>query len=206
MLLRRRYSKNNDIVNLIENIIINEVLDDKLETEYKIKKNYLDEFKNKLTTYSFKTDSGNEYDVDFYNETIDPEDIYINNNKFLSDFILEKHNNLSKAIILGFTHVDNKKVKFDNNDYGTIDDPYIKRTNKNEKYELLSRIIFLIDEFINKNNYKFYIIGKNTYENNLNVYINIFKKLFQNKFEMVETDNSKSRYGSYYFMDKKILK
>jgi hypothetical protein len=188
---------------------INEVYDNPIKTEYeKIFDNY--EFGYFIDIYRFVTNSGNSYDLDFLKDTINTNRVLIlNNNEKLSSIIKDEYGENINYIELGFTPTEIKDITIDIDPdiIGTEDDPYILRTNRNEQYELLNRISFLILEYV-KNNpaILIYSIGKNTHENNLNSYIYVFNKIFSNKFKMVDVKNPHFEYGSFYFINKNILK
>ncbi len=79
---------------------------------------------------------------------------------------------------------------FDDKLITSLESPYIKRTNKNEQYEVLSKIVFLVNEYL-KNNPECFIFGitKNT-DNK------IFEKLFSTDFEVIENEDA------FYFIKK----
>ena len=188
------------------NKFINEIYDSPLETEYEMISTH-DYNGNMFDIYRFKTNSGNSYDVDFLHEIIDAKNILLNNNELLSTIIKDNIDTRLNYIDLGFTPTEIKDIEVDDSIIGTIDDPYIKKTKRNEQYELLNRVSYLILEFI-KNNPEIliYSIGKNTHENNLTQYVYIFNKLFSSNFDMFDVKNPDYKYGSYFYINKNILK
>jgi len=188
------------------NKFINEIYDSPLETEYEMISTH-DYNGNMFDIYRFKTNSGNSYDVDFLHEIIDAKNILLNNNELLSTIIKDNIDTRLNYIDLGFTPTEIKDIEVDDSIIGTIDDPYIKKTKRNEQYELLNRVSYLILEYI-KNNPEIliYSIGKNTHENNLTQYVYIFNKLFSSNFDMFDVKNPDYKYGSYFYINKNILK
>lgn len=187
--------------------IINEVFDDPIKTNYE---KIIDHYDTGyfIDIYRFKTNSGNSYDLDFLKGVINSNYILIESNKNkLSTIIKNNVNEKINYISIGFTPTENKDINVDIDKIGTMDDPYLNRTNRNEQYELLNKISYLIREYV-KNNPKtlIYSVGKNTHENNLKSYIYIFNKIFSNNFNVVDVLNPEFTEGSYYFINKKILK
>lgn len=152
----------------LRGFLINEVIEP-IETDFEtiIGDN---EFGYKLDRYVFRTDKNNEYTVNFYYETLKDKD------------------KLVPAIAIGFGLMDTNNT----NDtlVGTLDDEFIQRTNYNEQFEVLGKVIYLISKFINSNpNIKNYLIYKNTWDSNLRVYKLIYNKLFKDNFKLYDLDD-----------------
>jgi hypothetical protein len=200
-------SRKFEIQNLIIETIINEVLDEYQPTEYEKILGVNDGYGSEIDVYRFKTSNNNSYDVDFMVEILDPNLIKLDNDEILSDYFKHEYNNILKFIDLGFTPTEIKNIDVDDDIIGTMNDPYINKTNRNEQYEVLSKVAYLVKEYIKNNpQYPIYSIGKNTHENNLNAYIKLFKNLFDLDYVLFEGRNRFYKYGSYYFIDKKILR
>lgn len=188
---------------------INEIYDNPIETNYeKILDHYVNGYF--IDTYRFITNLGNSYDFDFLKNTINTNRILINdlNDEIkLATLIKDENNGNINIIELGFTPTEIKKINIAPEIIGTPDDPYISKTNRNEHYELLNKMSFLMFEYI-KNNPEIliYSVGKNTHEKNLKSYIYIFNKIFSNKFEKIDVNDPNYEYGSFYFINKNILK
>lgn len=190
--------------------MINEIYDKPIVIEYKklLEHDYEGYI---LDIYRFKTDAGNSYDADFLNQAINTNKIILfkeNDKKhWLSSILKNEFIGLLDCIELGFTPTEFKDIDVEPDSIGTMDDPYINRTDRKEQYELLNRMSFLIQEYIKNNpNILIYSIGKNTHENNLSSYSYIFNKIFENNYSMFEVYNPNFTYGSYYFINKKTLK
>jgi hypothetical protein len=190
------------------NKLLTEALDKPTSTEYEKILNIFSDGQ-KMDVYRFKTKLGNSYDVDFLKYKLWLDSTTIGKDKTLFDFIEsdETKSTSMEYIDLGFTPTEIKDTEVSDEVVGTINDPYIAKTNRMEQFELLGKIAFLINEYIKNNpQYEIYTIGKNTHENNLNTYIKIFSKIFTSNFIMLEGKLYNYLYGSYFFVNKKCLK
>jgi len=165
---------------------LNEVLEPE-KTDYKIFNNLMSH--NYIhDTYRFKTTNNNHYDVQFYKENVFFNDIELIDGSNLPDINNDK---VTKGILIAFTPTEITKLNVDPDIIGTLDDPYVHRTNRNEQYEVLRKIIYLIQEFIKSNSdYYVYLILKNTYDSNLIIYNLIFEKVFKLDFNVFETKDT----------------
>jgi hypothetical protein len=187
-----------EIVNEEINNFIFEILDTLISTEYDILKDnkyagfYFD-------IYRFKSNSGNYYDVDFYKSEINPNE-YDNISKYFSNV------NKLKIIDIGFTSTNYDRTEPINLE-NPENDPYVKRTNKNEQYEVLGKVGYLIQEYINNNpDINVYAVGKNSNSLNLAAYLQMYKNIFANKFILIE-DRSENYNGddAYYFIKNNLI-
>jgi len=149
---------------------INEIFQP-INTDFEIK---YSEDKNglKTETYIFKTKLGYSYDVYFYITPIDNEyGLRLSDGRYLNDY-LKKIPDV--FVEIGFTKSETEKsldfVKYHSN--------FIERTNRKEQYEVLNKIIYIVDYFIKNNPSYIYVIGNNTFKSNLNVYNEIYHRLF----------------------------
>lgn len=174
----------------ISKLHLDEILEPK-NTEYKIIKcRSVADYK--CIAYTFKTNKGNSYDVEFYISPIGEEKEIIINTTNDIDFV--KKYGLNKVIV-GFT--TSKAAEIDGDFVGSMEDPYIERTNQKKQYEVLSKVIFLIKEFIRNNpKFKIYSFLKNTFDSNISVYNNIYQNIFKNEFNKYETEDA------FYFIKK----
>lgn len=176
------------INNFINEQSINEILDKPIPTEYEnIKGNLSEKTGFLFNTYRFKTSNNYSYDVEFYFHVVDFNKIMLKNNNTLPNY---QFDNATLGIIIGFTPTEIANNEPDDNIIGTIDDPYLKKTDRNEQLEVLGKIIYLVTEFM-KNNPKFYvyIITKNTFKKNVLTYQHLFSKIFKNNFDEFEADD-----------------
>ena len=186
--------------------VINEVYDSPIPTEY-VFLNKIDEQGFNYTIYRFKTTLGNSYDLDFVYSILTPKRTIIDGTNDDLSLVLKSGNEYMEYVDLGFTPTEVNEIDIDDDIVGTMDDPYINKTNRNENYELLNRITYLVREFMKNNgNVVVYSIGKNTHKNNLAQYIYIFKKIFSNDFTMFDIKNPDYKYGSYFFINNNNLK
>lgn len=170
-----------------------EIFEKSIPTEFKIIKNNI---YGDVTydVYEFETKSGIKYVVEFYNTYI------LNLNELPNVLKYFPNEDILKLISIGFTTFDyNKNVSDELS--GSMNDPYLKRTNKNEQYEVLGKVAYIIENFIKNNpQYNIYEIGKNTYSSNLLAYLKMFQNIFSNKFHFVEDKSKNYNEGAYYFI------
>jgi len=165
--MTRRKIKENLRVHF-NNTLLTEVFDSMIKTNYKII-----DF-GEYIAYQFKTNSGNQYDLEFhYSE----ENIYtdLDNNIKLGD-ILKTNKETIPCFDIVFTL---SKIKNKENP-----DEFEINTNLNEEFELMGRITFIISEIINDSKYKLFIIGGDSRRNRLKIYENMFKNNFINLFDL----------------------
>ena len=176
--------------------IINEIIDKPIITKYEIiNGNRSPESGYLFNTYRFKTINNYSYDVEFYLDIINFDMIKLINGNTLPDYRFDER---TIGIIIGFTPTEIAQ-KIPDDTIGTLDDPYIKRTQRNEQIEVLGKVIYLVLEFI-KNNSKLYvyIITKNTKKTNILTYQHLFKKIFSIDFNEFETNDK------FYYIKKPI--
>jgi hypothetical protein len=191
--LTPRLYRLNELLNEEINNFISEIFDKLIPTEYKTVNN-IEYGDFSYDQYIFSTKSNEKYEVDFYYTTL-----RLNKLSNLSNYY--PNENLINCIDIGFTLFNDV-----NNGYhdfgieGTPDDPYIKRTNKNEQYEVLGKVAYIINEYIETHpQQKIYAIGKNTYKSNLKAYEYMYSKLFKS-FTMVEDISDYYEEGAIYFI------
>jgi len=177
-------------VTLINRIIkesINESFESIIKTEYEILQEGSD-----IIIYRFQTSSGNKYDLEFIRNIISPDKIFYDNTK-LGDYI--DFDYIEQTIDIAFVPSEvNISDRYD-------PDLYTKETNRHEQFELMGRISYLIKEFIKNNpNVKVYIIGRNTKETKLKIYIKMFENIFSGDFLKKEGTNDGYHGGAYYFI------
>jgi len=180
------------IINEELNNYLFEIFNKSIQTIYQISKNNIYDG-NYFDIYRFKTSSGNSYDVDFYK-------IQLNLNQLSNISKYFPNTDIINSIHLGFTSSDyNRDEKPELS--GTINDLYEKRTNKNEQYEVLGKVAFMIEEYIiNNSEIKIFVIGKNTEISKLSAYIKMFENIFSSKFKMVEDISNEYEEGAIYFI------
>ena len=186
----RLYQLNELINEEVKNFIF-EIFDKLIPTEYSVVNGIkFGEFI--YDQYVFTTKSDQKYEVDFYHTTL-------NLNKLKNIIKYFPNENFIECIDIGFTIFNN--VNNDYHDYGTWNnDPYLKRTNKNEQYEVLGKVAFIIEEYIKSHpEQKIYAISKDTYTSNLKVYLYMFEKLFKS-FIKIEDVSEYYDNGAFYFI------
>jgi hypothetical protein len=199
---RTRYNRKGKFKLLLENTnnLLNEYFDSILKTEY-------DEFLDNIDGYSaiiykFKTNSKTSYDLEFINSQ-EPANLKISEYRFI-DIIKREYlinNYLVDCWDIGFT-LSNRIGK---NDRYVDDETYKKETNKNEVIELMGRISYLCNIFLEKYKPNILIVGKDTDSRKLRIYLQIFKNIFKNNFEIFEGKSTGYYEGAYYFINKNIL-
>ena len=178
------------LINQIIKESINESFESIIETEYETLEEGSD-----IVIYRFQTSSGNKYDLEFIRNIISPNKIFYDNTR-LDDYI--DFDYIEQTIDVAFVP---SEVNISDRD---VPELYTKETNRDEQFELMGRISFLIKEFIKHNsNVKVYIIGKDTKDTKLKVYIKIFENIFSGDFLKKEGTNDGYNNGAYYFIKKK---
>ena len=130
------------------------------------------------------------------------------NGETISDLIINNLTiqNFIPSVDIGFTLTSRMQNDNDNN-YERNSISYSQKTNKHESIELMSRISYLINEFIEiVPKIKIYVIGRNTKDFKLMIYKKMFNNLFGDKFIMVEGQSIGYEEGAMYFINKNILK
>ena len=186
----RLYQLNELINEEVKNFIF-EIFDKLIPTEYSVVNGIkFGEFI--YDQYVFTTKSDQKYEVDFYHTTLN-----LNKLKNIIEYYPDKK--LINCIDIGFTIFNNVNSEY--HDYGTWNnDPYIKRTDKNEQYEVLGKVAFIIDEYIKTHpEQKIYAIGKDTYKSNIKTYLYMFEKLFKS-FIKIEDISEYYNNGAFYFI------
>lgn len=179
-------------VKLINRIIketINESFESVINTDYEL----IEENSN-ILIYRFKTNSGYTYDLEFITDFIKSDKNFYNG-KFLKDYIDSDY--IEPTIDIAFVP---SEVNMEDRDSPEL---YTKETNRHETIELMGRISFLVKEFIKNNpRIKVYIIGKDTKEIKLSIYLKIFDNIFSDNFYKVEGRSSGYSSGAFYFIKK----
>lgn len=179
----------NDVRRIInEEIIINEIFDRQLETEFTQTSKIINEYET--IVYNFKTNSGVEYSLLFMFDELTEPNIF----KYL-----KYESNEIKLIHIAFTLSDRL------NTVDLID--FNDNTNNNETIELLSRISYLCNYFIDKHSDIFlYVVGNEHETNKLIIYNRIFENIFSNKFKKVNIYLDEYNSNVMVFIRKNMLK
>lgn len=181
------------INNIIKNVL-GESFESEIPTEYKEIR-----LGKTILGYRFITNSGNSYDLEFIfnymlKEQIDDE-IYEN----IPNYYKSEHGAVL-TVDLAFVP---SEINIEDRDNQEI---YNRDTNRDEVFELMGRISFLVKDFIKNNrNINVFIIGKNTKEMKLSIYKKMYENIFSNNFMKMEgyNDNYPSE-GSFYFIKKTL--
>ena len=163
-----------------------------IETEYETKKD------GNITIYRFKTNQNNYYDLEFILSFISCETkVGDNILTHYSDGIKITNTCVVPTIDVAFVPTEINLKDRDNHEL------YTKETNRGEQIELFGRVSFLVKRFIESNKeVDVYVIGKDTKEIKLNIYMNIFDNVFSSDYIKIEGENSGYDNGSYYFIKK----
>jgi hypothetical protein len=183
----------------LSKMMIDEVFDKPVKTTYEKLLDVVVGYDHKHDIYRFKTDGGFSYDVEFHKIFInfkhpDFDTIHLLDGSSLPN----KHEEIvTVGIIIGFTPTEVSSLDVPEDIEGTPDDPYINRTGRNEQYEVLGKIIYLVEEYIKNNpNLYIYIITKNTNRTNIKIYNQMFRNVFSNNFDVYESSEA------YYYIKK----
>ena len=200
---RKYYSKLTKLNSLIkeelDKLMIDEIFDSKIETSYQEIDDDFNGFETK--TYRFKTNSDEQYDLNFFFNSITVKTKILNGGILLN--LIQTHGEgFVPTVDIGFT-LTSRIV-----DSPDIDDElYNANTNKNESIELMGRISFLINVFVSSNrNINIFVVGKNTEEKKLLIYNKVFSNIFGNEFIATEGISTGYNEGAFYFINKSILK
>jgi len=167
---------------------LTEIFDKKIETKFK-KIDY-----GEYISYSFNTNSGHEYDVEFHYSD-EYCDTVLNDDIILSDVMGSKCNdNEVECFDIAFTQTI---VKDKDNP-----DEFEQETNKNEHIELMGRIAFIIGNLINEySKINLFVVGNSRRNKNI-IYETIFKNHFIDKFDLFKGE-SKWHNGESLFIIRK---
>ena len=135
-MIRTYYSKlpklNSLIKEELDKLMIDEIFDRKLETAYEEINDNINGFRVK--TFRFKTNSNEQYDLNFFFNWTDVE-IKMSNNKKLIDIIQTQNEEFIRSVDIGFT-LTSRITK----DSDIDDELYNLNTNKNVVKSALSRV------------------------------------------------------------------
>lgn len=153
------------IINEEVNKILIEVLDNPIKTTYKeIKKK---RFGISITTYRFRTNSGNSYDLEFGEGIYNDGDIEIYGNSNL---------NIKSSTHISFTTTNRIKDKEYNK--------YNELTYNNEQFELFSRLSYLILEYVKSHpNVEAYTMNTHSDYKKSNIYDALYNNIFKKDFD-----------------------
>jgi hypothetical protein len=183
------------------NRIIRECLNESFERVIQTEFDIINEG-NDIIIYRFKTNGGNYYDVEFIEDVVRC-DGHILDGGVLGDYT-------ETFMVGGRCLIPTVDVAFVPSEINISDrnnhELYTKETNRGELFELMGRISFLVDEFVNSNpEINNYVIGKNTKKTKLDIYKTMFNNIFSNQFTQLEGDNIGYDEGCYYFIKKRKL-
>lgn len=180
-----------DLINRVIHEHLNESFDRVIPTEY------TEHRENTIKICRFKTDSGNSYDLEFIQR-------YVGCNVILSDGELgdytdkiEIHDNpcFIPTVDIAFVPSEINISDRDNHEL------YTKETDRGEHFELMGRVSYIIKKYVDENTQvKTYVIGKNTKESKLKMYIKLFENIFSGDFTKHEGENPNYDEGGYYFI------
>ena len=177
-------------INRIIREIINESFDKPIETKFEV---LMDD---SVLIYRFKTNSDNYYDLEFINN-IERCDNKLLNGKTLGDYL--KCGNTVKIIDLAFVP---SELNLDDRHNHEL---YTKETNRFEHFELMGRLSYLINYYINDDQEtNVFVVGKDTKEMKLKIYEKMFDNIFSSDFIKLEGYNSGYNNGCFYFIRKQL--
>lgn len=176
-----------DIAEILHENLLKEAFNKIIPTNYKVV-NYSD-----YIAFEFKTDSGTQYDLEFHLEQEDT-NIILNNGKSIKE-ILNTNVNRIPCIELAFTQSN----VVDKDDA----DQFEAETNKNEPFELMGRITYIIKDSLKKyNKYKLFIVGASR-RNKSKMYEYMFDNHFKNEFDKYTGVTPAYKGGESLFFIKK---
>lgn len=180
--------------------IISEVIERELITKYVIIKRKIDVYD--AIVYRFNSNSNTSYDLEFILSDVRGKDIMDDGLKLYQHILDMKPNEIYDSVDIGFTLTDRVISNDDINH-----EEYIKDSNLNESIEVLSRIQYLVKEFMrNNDNINVFVIGKNTKNSKLILYKKMYSNIFKNDFIMIEGNHYGYNEGALYFIKKDIFR
>jgi len=182
------------LINKIIRGVLGESFESEIPTDYEEVK--LD---RTILGYRFNTNSGNSYDLEFIfnymlKEGIDDE-VYEN----IPSYYKSEHGAVL-TVDLAFVP---SEINMDDRENQEL---YKRETNRDEVFELMGRLAYLVKEFIKNNlNINVFVIGKNTKEMKLSIYKKMYENIFSNDFMKTEGYNDNyPNEGSFYFIKKTL--
>jgi len=168
---RRKLHKREEIsLHDIINESLNEIFNNKIETDFK-EIDY-----GEYVAYSFKLNSGNEYDLEFHYSS-EPSNILLNNDKTLGEMFNRSNNEQIECFDIAFTltNIINKENPYE----------FERETNYSEHIELFGRMAYILSKIINnQNRIKLFVIGGDAKRNKLKIYKELFQNHFKNYFDL----------------------
>lgn len=155
--------------------ILNEILQEPISTPYNCEQvtgKYIPKEKD-LRCY-FKTNSGNEYVVDFFT-IVEPKTVFINGKSIIELSTLVTDDK-EYAYLIGLAFSLKERDREDAEEYESS-------TFENEQYEVLGRVTSVIEQFITNNpKYNILSIMGDTEKRRMDSYLYIFNNQFKDKF------------------------
>lgn len=170
------------LINRVIRECLTESFNSIIKTDYKIVR------EGNITIYRFITNQNNSYDLEFI--------------PTITDFnTLIKSKTKSQKLIptIDIAFVPSEVNMLDRD----VESLYNKETNRSEHIELMGRIGYMINEYMKKNpSINIFVVGKDTKEINLNIYLNMFDNIFSDDYIKIESDSDNYNNGAYYFIKK----
>jgi hypothetical protein len=180
---------------ILINRVIKKVLRESFEREIKTDYEIVD-LGGDIVGYRFQTTQNNSYDLEFITDMMASSEVDEKVFKMISDKY-KINNRFIEVTDIAFVP---SEINLDDRENHNL---YTKETNRQEQFELMSRISYLIKEYIKNNpNNNIYVIGKNTKTSKLKMYMKVFDNLFSENFIKLEGENSGYEEGCFYFIKK----
>lgn len=178
--------------------LINEIFDSKIKTDYETIKKTFDGFN--VEAYRFESKNHNQYDLEFL-FNVQLTDFRLDNGEIFSEY-LNSNIKYFETVDIAFTL--SERIKNDDN---IEHKEYTRNTEYNEQLDVLGRIVYLVDVFINEHpEINVYVIGRNTHKTKINAYKKMFSNIFSSQFIMFEGESIGYSEGAIYFINEKIIK
>jgi hypothetical protein len=180
---------------ILINRVIKKVLRESFERETKTDYEIVD-LGGDIVGYRFQTTQNNSYDLEFITDMMASSEVDEKVFKMISDKY-KINNRFIEVTDIAFVP---SEINLDDRENHNL---YTKETNRQEQFELMSRISYLIKEYIKNNpNINIYVIGKNTKTSKLKMYMKVFDNLFSENFIKLEGEGSGYEEGCFYFIKK----
>jgi len=177
-----------NLINKVIKVVLNESFESQIETDYEM----VDE--GKIIIYRFNTNSGNSYDLEFIYSPLLVKHEKLTNGSMLGDYVTKEN-----TIAMDIAFVPSE-INMDDRENHEL---YTKETGRDEVFELMGRISYLVKVFIKNNpNVDIFVIGKNTKDMKLKIYNKMYDNIFSNEYLRLEGVDGGYDEGCFYFIKK----
>lgn len=180
-----------DIGKILRKNLLQEIGTSKIKSDVKHIKTHSDIDGEYNDSYIFKTNSGNEYQIDFITYTI-PGDQIVGNKKIIELSVKHSKENPPKFVYVSLIQFSVK---------GADESNFNNKTNLNELYEVMGRIMFIVDEFLKHTDINIFLVTAVDNER-LNLYLQYIRTQLTN-LQLIKSNKKYVGNIDNYFLIKK---